>query len=186
MGKSICNLYRYAEMARASNHRYLCSLQNVIPVKSAQKEIQQVCTVKTENVKAYTGFNVWEKETMRMFRIISDVKYLLTGFTNKAMCRQIYPQSFCDKRNRGRITRLLKKLRVHGLIRKVPHLRRYILHAMKICSKVSARKHISRNRTYRTVNLTGVQYNVSDKGRRIMNSLIEMYETYCPSAVSVQ
>lgn len=124
VGKSICNLYRYAEVAKASNHRYFCSLQNVIPVKSARKEIRQVCARKTENGKAYTGFNVWEKETMRMFRIISDGKYLLTGFTNKAVCRQIYPQSFCDKRNRGRIRRLLKKLRVHGLIRKVPHSHR--------------------------------------------------------------
>lgn len=153
MGKTISYLYRYAQIARASNNRYLCSLQNVVPVRSAQEEIQQVCARKTENGKAYTGFNVWEKETLRMFRVISDGKYLLSGFTNKAICRQIYPQTFCDKRIRGKVTRLLKKLRVHGLIRKVPHSHRY---------------------------------NVSDKGRRIINSLLEMYEKYYPSAVSTQ
>jgi len=153
MGKSISNLYRYAEVAKASNSRYINSLENVIPVKSVQKEIQQVCTRKTEHGKVYSGFNVWEKETLEMFRIISGGKYLLSGFTNKAVCQEIYPKTFYDKRSRGRMTRLLKKLRVHGLIRKVPHSHRY---------------------------------NVSDKGRRIMNSLLEIYETYYPSAVSAQ
>lgn len=140
MGKSISSLYQYAEVAKASNSRYINSLENVIPVKSVQKEIQQVCTRKTEHGKVYSGFNVWEKETLEMFRIISGGKYLLSGFTNKAVCQEIYPKTFYDKRSRGRMTRLLKKLRVHGLIRKVPHSHRY---------------------------------NVSGKGRRIMNSLLE-------------
>jgi len=51
------------------------------------------------------------------------------------------------------MTRLLKKLRVHGLIRKVPHSQRY---------------------------------HVSDKGRRIMNSLIEVNPKYFPEAMAAQ
>lgn len=64
-GKSISNLYRYAEVAKASNSRYINSLQNLIPVKSVQKE------------------------TLELFRIISGGKYLLSGFTNKAVCQEI-------------------------------------------------------------------------------------------------
>lgn len=153
MGKSISNLYRYAEIARASNKRYLDALVNIIPVKSVQEEIQKVCTRKTEKGKVFTGFNVWEKDTLQLFRTISDGRYLLSGFTNKMIRQSIYPTSYNDRRNRNKMTRLLKKLRVHGLIRKVPHSQKY---------------------------------HVSNKGRRIMNSLIEVNQKYFPEAMAAQ
>lgn len=153
MGKSISSLYRYAEIAKASNRRYLDALEAVIPVKSVQGEIQEICSRKTEKGKVFTGFNVWEKDTLELFRTVSDGRYLLSGFTNKTVRQAIYPTSHNDKKNRGRTTRLLKKLRVHGLIRKVPHSQRY---------------------------------HVSDKGRRIMNSLIEVNEKYFPATMATQ
>ncbi len=153
MGKSISNLYRYAEIARASNKRYIDALENIMPVKSVQKEIQDICRRKTEKGKIFTGFNVWEKDTLQLFQTISDGRYLLSGFTNKAVRQSIYPTSYNDKKIRNKMTRLLKKLRVHGLVRKVPHSHRY---------------------------------HMSDKGRRIINSLIEVNETYFPKAVAAQ
>lgn len=153
MGKSISNLYRYAQIAGASNKRYLDALENIVPVKSVLDEIQSVCGRKMEKQKVFTGFNVWEKDTMRLFCTICDGRYLLSGFTNKAVCRSIYSASYKDKRSRNKMTRLLKKLRVHDLIRKVPHSHRYY---------------------------------VSDKGRRIMNALIEINQKYFPEAVAAQ
>jgi len=108
MGKSINNLYRYAEIAKASNKRYLDALVDIIPVKSVQEEIQKVCTRKTEKVKAFAGFNVWEKETLQLFRVISDGKYLLSGFTNKTVRQSIYPTSYNDRRNRNIVIALEK------------------------------------------------------------------------------
>ena len=153
MGKSISNLYRYAEIARAANKRYIDALKNVMPVKSVQKEIQRVCGRRTEKGKVFTGFNVWEKDTLQLFCVISDGRYLLSGFTNKAIRQSVYPASYNDKKSRNKMTRLLKKLRVHGLIRKVPHSHRY---------------------------------HVSDKGRRIMNALIEVNQKYFPEAAANQ
>ncbi len=153
MGKSISNLYRHAEIAKASNKRYIDALENIIPVKSVQKEIQDICGRKTEKGKIFTGFHVWEKDTPRLFQVISDGRYLLSGFTNKAIRQSIYPTSYRDKKIRNKMTRLLKKLCVHGLVRKVPHSHRY---------------------------------HVSDKGRRIINSLIEVNQTYFPKAVAAQ
>lgn len=43
MGKSIANLYRYAEISKAANKRFLDSMQNIIPQKSLEKEINSIC-----------------------------------------------------------------------------------------------------------------------------------------------
>ena len=153
MGKSISNLYRYAEIAKSSNKRYIAALENIIPARSVQSEIQDICARRTEKGKVFTGFNVWEKETLQMFRVISDGRYLISGFTNKAVCQSLYPTSYKDKKIRNKMTRLLKKLRVHGLTRKVPHSHRY---------------------------------HISDKGRRVINSLIEINQKYFPETMAIQ
>ena len=153
MGKTIANLYRYAEIARAANKRYIDALENIIPVKSTQEEIEAVCGRRIEKGKTYTGFNVWEKETLEALRVIADGRYLLSGFTNKMIRRELCPKSFTEKKAAGKITRLLKKLRVHKIIRKQSHSQKYF---------------------------------VTNKGRRIINALIEMKDEYYPKAVANQ
>ena len=47
MGKSISNLYRYAEVSKACNIRFPDSLVDIVPVNSVQQEISSVCSGKT-------------------------------------------------------------------------------------------------------------------------------------------
>lgn len=153
MGKSISNLYRYAEIAKSSNKRYIDALENIIPVKSTLEEIEAVCSHKTVKGKTYTGFNVWEADTLNMLKVIADGKYLLSGITNKKLRSELYPESCGEKKTIGRTTRLLKKLRVHNLLRRIPHSQKYF---------------------------------VTNKGRRIINALIEMKDEYYPKAMADQ
>jgi hypothetical protein len=128
MGKSISNLYRYAEISKAANQRYLSSLVNIIPKAGIEKEVRAVCSHKQKNQKRFTGFNVWEQETFQLFEELCDAKYLIRGFTNKDIRRAVYKSHESEsKSSRNRITRLFGKLRVHGLIRKTPHSLRYHL-----------------------------------------------------------
>lgn len=127
MGKSIANLYRYAEISKAANKRFLDSLQNIVPAGSIEREINEVCGRKTVRGKTVTGYNVWSKETMQLFETISDGKYLIRGFTNKDIRAVLYPQNPGDKKTRGKMSRILSKLRAHGLIRKIPHSRKYLV-----------------------------------------------------------
>ena len=46
MGKSISNLYRYAEVSKACNHRFIDAMVDIVPVESTLKEIGTVCTGK--------------------------------------------------------------------------------------------------------------------------------------------
>ena len=127
MGKSISNLYRYAEVSKAANRRFLDSLQGIVPAGSIEREINEVCGKRTVRGKTVTGYNVWSKETMQLFETISDGKYLIRGFTNKDIRSILYPQSQSDKKVRGKMSRTLSKLRAHGLIRKIPHSRKYLV-----------------------------------------------------------
>ena len=127
MGKSISNLYRYAEVSKAANRRFLDSLQGIVPAGSIEREINEVCGKRTVRGKTVTGYNVWSKETMHLFETISDGKYLIRGFTNKDIRSILYPQSQSDKKVRGNMSRTPSKLRAHGLIRKIPHSRKYLV-----------------------------------------------------------
>ena len=127
MGKSIANLYRYAEISKAANKRFLDSMCNVIPVKSIEKELDGVCVKKIIHGKTYTGFNVWSPEVFRLFEEISDGKYLIRGFTNQDIRKAVCQKNPNSTKERGRMSRNFSKLRAHGLIRKIPHSRRYMV-----------------------------------------------------------
>lgn len=127
MGKSISNLYRYAEISKAANKRFLDSMCDAIPVKSIEKEINSICTKKTVKGRTYTGYNVWAPETFQLLEAVCDGRYLIRGFTNQEIRRTVSRGNPDTPKERGRMSRTLAKLRAHGLIRKVPHTRRYLV-----------------------------------------------------------
>ena len=127
MGKSIANLYRYAEISKAANKRFVDSMHDIIPVKSLEKEINGICGRKTVKGRVFTGFNVWSAETFQLLETVSDGRYLIRGFTNKDICRRLFQNTPDTPENRGKTSRIIAKLRAHGLIRKIPHSRRYLV-----------------------------------------------------------
>lgn len=58
MGKSISNLYRYAEVSKACNQRFIDAMVDIVPVRSVQQEIGTICSGKTVKGKRVPGFNV--------------------------------------------------------------------------------------------------------------------------------
>lgn len=127
MGKSISNLYRYAEISKAANKRFLDSMCNIIPQKSVEKEINGICGKKIVKGKAFTGYNVWAPEIFLLFETISDGKYLIRGFTNQDIRKELYKGASDIAKVSGKTSRMIAKLRAHGLIRKIPHSRRYLV-----------------------------------------------------------
>lgn len=125
MGKSISNLYRYAEVAKACNQRFLDAMVDIVPVKSTLEEISKICSSKKVNGKTVTGFNVWSPETVLIMETICDGRYFINGFRNKDIRNIVFPDIKDTRKLGGKTSRLLKKLRQHGLIKKVPKSRRY-------------------------------------------------------------
>lgn len=98
----------------------------IVPEKSIEKEINGVCGRKTVKARPFTGFNVWSAETFHFFETVSNGRYLIRGFTNRDIRRRLYPD-LPDAETCGKTSRIFAKLRAHGLIRKIPHSRRYLV-----------------------------------------------------------
>ena len=125
MGKSISNLYRYAEVAKACNKRFLDAMTDIVPVKSTLDEIGKVCSRKKVDGKTVTGFNVWSPDVVRIMETICDGRYFINGFRNRDIGRVIFPEIKDSRKLSSKVSRTLKKLRQHGLIKKVSRSRRY-------------------------------------------------------------
>ncbi len=118
MGKSISNLYRYVEISKSITKRYIDALPLIDLDKPTLNEIKNISESIKVNSKTISGFNLLNKETLKILQTISNGKYLINGFTNKSIRKEIF-----DEIDSGYIinktTRLLYKLKVHGIIKKV-------------------------------------------------------------------
>ena len=140
MRKSISNLYRYAEIAKACNLRYLNSLNSVNRNNDLDKRIEKLCNrVETKISKKanskpriYSGFNVLSDYSCHIFNAISHGSFKLRGFQNKELRFLLVElgaisknQARNVKKISGQMTRLIAKLRAHKLVSKLPKTNRY-------------------------------------------------------------
>jgi len=91
MGKSISNMYRYAEVGRACNLRYLNSLTSVDRDKEMDKEIEKLrksietklSTKSDSKPRKYSGFNLLSDFSCKVFNAVLNGAFQIRGFSNK-------------------------------------------------------------------------------------------------------
>ena len=122
MKKTIYSLPPLAQTLRAVNKRYLKFLSDIeTPEVGVDKLHRLTETQQDEQGHRYKGFNLLAEEDSSFFRLLADGQFVIAGFSNKAL-RQNLPE-----KNSGQITRLLRRLRQHGLIKRVSKRYRYYL-----------------------------------------------------------
>ena len=89
-------------------------------------EIEKISESITIKERKYTGFNILEKDTLKLFSIISSGEYLVNGFTNKNIRNKYFDVEITSKEI-NKLTRLLSKLKAHGIIKKVARKNKYYL-----------------------------------------------------------
>ena len=127
MGKSIANLYRYAEVCKAINTRYINALPIPTEKEIAINKLKSISNRKEINNRIYTGFNLFSIDDIRLFNILADAGLLINGFTNKILRSRYFKdeEDFNSKKIRNKTTRLIDKLRKHGIIKKVGSASKY-------------------------------------------------------------
>ena len=126
MGKSIANLYRYVEISKNIIKRYIKALPDINIDEVPLKEIERISKRAEINNKVYSGINILNEQNLKIFSEISKGEYLINGFTNKMIRKNIFENSE-DKKTINKTTRLLSKLKAHGLIKKVANKNKYYL-----------------------------------------------------------
>jgi hypothetical protein len=120
--KTIYSLPPLAEILQAVNNRYLKFLSEIDTPDAGIKKLQRLTqTCHDDKDRRYKGFNLLNEEDASLFRLLLDGQFVIQGFSNKALRQHL------TNKNSGQITRLLKRLRVHGLIKRVGKRYRYYL-----------------------------------------------------------
>ena len=128
MGKSIANLYRYAEICKAINKRYIEALPIPSEKEIAIKKLESVSNSKEVNNRIYTGFNLFKKSDNDLFNTLASADLIINGFTNKILRQRLFKnEDYNSKKIRNKTTRIIDKLRKHGIIKKVGSASKYYI-----------------------------------------------------------
>lgn len=85
-----------------------------------RKRLEKVTESKTENNRNYKGFNFFSDEDLLVLLSIVRGEFNISGFRNKNLQKQL---GF----NGSKISRLIKRLQIHGLIKKAAGSYKYYL-----------------------------------------------------------
>lgn len=130
MRRGVADLHRRAEVSQAANERYLDALASVDTATPLGTLTRDVCQATTWHGGRVRGLRPFVEEDRRLFQAVSRGEYALTGFRNGDLQAHLFdgpaPTDARDRRRRSaRVTRQLRMLRAHGLIKKLGRSRRY-------------------------------------------------------------
>jgi hypothetical protein len=129
MRKGVGDLWRNYEVGIAANSRYLDALA-AAPLKGeGVAALDALCRPRTKAGRSYARFNPLTPADLALFRAAMAGEHAITGFRNGDIARRLYrrPPHDTDEAHRRceRVSRLIVKLRGHGLVAKVPRSRQY-------------------------------------------------------------
>jgi hypothetical protein len=137
MRRTVADLYRRGEVSQTVNERYLESMASVKETQTVQELAEPLCEPAKEpgkkSERKVRALNPWSKEDSSLLRAISDPKWMVTGLRNRDLVAVLYERESNDsaeqRRRSARVTRLIRVLRGHGLLQKVPKTHRYQVNA---------------------------------------------------------
>jgi hypothetical protein len=127
--KGIADLHRRCELSQAANERYLealAAVESPVPLKDLSEPL---CQRLVKDGRRYRALNPLGEEDARLLEFVGRGEHLITGFRNRDVRRSLYGErskdAAVDRKQSGRVSRLLALLRAHGLIQKIPKTHRY-------------------------------------------------------------
>jgi hypothetical protein len=126
--KGVANLFRYAELSRAANARYLDALATVEPPRQAAQTMRQMARSVRQRGRSFRGFNPALAEDVELFAAVMRGEHAIHGFRNEHIRCQLFGTArspHLRRRHARKVSRLLKRLHAHGLLAKVPRTRRW-------------------------------------------------------------
>jgi hypothetical protein len=134
MRKGIADLHRRAEVSQKANERYLDALASVDDSTSLRELVGRVDKPVSRSGKRVRALHPLEDPDRRLLETISRGEFIINGLRNKDLQPLLYAtaaKSVEERRRRSSaISRTLRLLRAHHVIRKVPGSHRYHLTTM--------------------------------------------------------
>jgi hypothetical protein len=129
MAKGIQNLGRYLQVGEAANRRYLDALAQVRPTGQIVAKLDQLCRPHVVDGRHCSRLNPVSPKDCQLFEAAMAGEHHIVGLRNRDLVARIYRSAAASpqeaKRRCARASRLIAKLRGHGLLAKVPSQRLY-------------------------------------------------------------
>ncbi len=124
MQKTIYSLPALQELLVAANRRYLEFLSAIEDHTAGTDKLNKISSGIEENDRFYRGFNFFDDEDHKLFQSLLRGEFNISGFQSKNLRCHLLGKST------SQMSRLLKRLRVHGLVRKIGKTYKYYVTAL--------------------------------------------------------
>ncbi len=121
MKKNIYSLKPLREIVSASNNRYLEFISAIDDDSIGHKKLEKATEPKKVEDRNYKGLNFFSKTDKEIVRTLARGEFNIYGFRCKDLAKHLQQYST------DQLSRLLKRLRVHGLIKKIGKSYKYYL-----------------------------------------------------------
>ncbi|HYA85631.1 MAG TPA: helix-turn-helix domain-containing protein [Nitrospirota bacterium] len=121
MQKTIYSLPALRELLTAANRRYLEFISTIDDPRSGNGKLQKLSRPSKDNDRSFPGFNFFDPDDQLLFETIARGEYNISGLQNKDLRRHLIHKT------QTQISRQLKRLRLHGLIKKIGRTYKYYL-----------------------------------------------------------
>lgn len=143
--KAVADIPRRAQVCQAANERYLESLAAVADSGVTLAALcHRVCRPTCWKGRRVRALNPLAPDDARLLAVVNRGEFAINGFRNRDLRCLLYADTDADpitrRRQAAAVTRKLRLLRAHGLIRKVPKTHRYTLskHGTKVITALLA------------------------------------------------
>ena len=127
----VADLHRRTQISQASNERYLDALAAADTSIQIGNLVRAICAPTTWNGKRIRALRPWSQDELELFHAVTRGEFTVNGFRNRDLQALLFDAASGSpkesRRRSSRITRQLRMLRAHHLIKKVPSTYRYVL-----------------------------------------------------------
>jgi hypothetical protein len=124
MKKTIYSLAPLRDLLLAANRRYIEFISAIEDDKVGTGKLNKISQPVEDNDRSYHGFNFFDPDDDDLFQSLGSGEFNISGFQNKDLRRRL------PGKTSSQISRLMKRLRVHGLIKKAGHTYKYYVTAL--------------------------------------------------------
>ena len=118
--KNIHSLEVLFKIMSAANRRYIEFISSLETFSVGRAKLEKAAAPVKENNRNYKGINFFDEDDDMLLHAISAGEFNITGFRNQDLRHRL-------RKNSGQVSRIMKRLRMHGLIKRIGKTYKYYL-----------------------------------------------------------
>ncbi|HET6248373.1 MAG TPA: hypothetical protein VFE47_11795 [Tepidisphaeraceae bacterium] len=128
--KGVADMHRRAEVSEACNERYESHLAKIECPQTLNESLRPLGKSITRDGRRHRGLRLMASQDAQLLTAVANGQFALNGFRNGDIRQTLFGKDGDKqqaKKRSGQVSRKLGLLKAHGLIRRVPRTRRWML-----------------------------------------------------------